>query len=189
MEHSDFDAWVKAADAEVCAAWQRNGGHVPWDEVVHSNLTAHDVVEGEELDGHTAGEVRRIAFHALMDFIWAEGPHPLRALKRLFHITLNIDPKRLYFMNQSHLAKLLNETRAAFSARDIRVWEQFLEQRGFFGSRAPGKKSDEARQRYSREKQGNHCRIGGHRRTRRITALREQGEKSKSKSKSNTDRP
>lgn len=172
MEHNDFESWLKAADAEVCAAWQRNGGQVPWDEVVHASVTAHDVLEGEELDGPTAAEVRREAFRALMDFIWAEGPHPLRALKRLFHITLNIDPKRVYFMNQSQLARLLNETRAAFSARDIRVWEEFLEARGFFGTRAPGKKNDAARARYSAEQKGNHCRRGGRRRTRHITVLR-----------------
>lgn len=172
MERADFEEWMRVADKQVADAWQRQGGQVPWDEVEHSDLTAADVVH-VDVAGQSVEEIRRTVFLALMEFFWAEGPHPIKVLKRLFHITLNVDPKRLYFMNQTQLARLLNETRAAFCAREKKVWEEFLSSRGFVGTRGPGKKSDEARATYRRLRRGNTCRLGGKKRARRVTGTGE----------------
>jgi hypothetical protein len=167
MDHNDFDAWMKAADAEVCMAWQQMQGEgVPYPEPI--DVSASDVIDAP-IDEEDATVVRSRTLRLMMDFIWAEGPLPLKAFKRLIHITYNIAPARLYHMNQTQLARILNETRAAFSARDMRVWEEFLEDQGFFGTRHHGKKGNEARKRYAKDKKGNNSRKGGKRQARKFT--------------------
>ena len=173
-EHANFDEWMLAADQAAADAWAASGGSMAFDPTEGDVGVDHVLpADGDELSREERMQ-RVTTFQALMDFIWNDGPNPIRALKRLFVITRCGSPTHLAHMSQTEVAVLLNETRAATCEREKDVWEEFLSERGFFGTKRPLKKSDEARQKYAAIQKGNVSRKGGRARLRKITALRQQ---------------
>lgn len=166
-----MDEWLARADRVALEAWEESRNVLPFDEPDRRNEVESPL--WLKLGDMSPDQVRVATLRGLLEFVFAHGPHLLDAVIALYHVAFNVSPELVWHMNQTKLGRMLNQGRATFQATDKRVWEEFLSERGFFGVLAPGKKSFGARAKYSAQKQGNRCRIGGHKRVRRITALRE----------------
>lgn len=166
-----LDAWLERADRVSLQAWEQARGSIEWNRPSRPEIGVAHVIQADYGD-MTPEQISVATVEGLLDYIFAEGPCLLKAAKRLYHLAYNVSPQHVWLMNQTALGKMLNEGRASFSARDIRVWEEWLERKGFFGSRNMGKKNNEARAAYSTQKKGNVCKRGGKRAQRRITVLR-----------------
>lgn len=182
-EFGDFVEWQRAVDDQIAQAWMRDGGSLSFDPR-NPGLGVSHVMQDAEDDGFEVRQARIDTFSRLMDFIWADGPNPLHALRRLMVITRCGSPEHLMMMNQTEVARLLNETRAATSAREMSVWQEFMRARGFFGKR-PGMKSEQARESYARAAKGNLNRKGGKRAVKKFSALRLGRDKQNTNHKTN----
>lgn len=193
----NFDDWRAAVDKRTAQAWQANQAALEWDPWNRPELDAGHVLQG--LADHSDEElhaVRLDVFQRLMDFLWAEGPNPLHMMRRAFVLTRCGSPAHLVYMNQTDVSVIMNETRAATSARELKLWRAFLIERGFFGgTKRPLMKGQKARLAYKEAAQGNHNREGGKKAVRKYSVLREEHarshakRKSKSKSKSKPKPP
>jgi len=166
-----FEEWQAAVDRQTAETWQRNGGGLAFDPINPGIGVGHVLHDDEEDDWETR-QARVDTFQRLMDFLFAEGPNPLKAMRRLYVLARCASPQHVAHMNQTEMAVLLNETRAATCEREQRLWERMLERLGFFGTRRPLKKSDGARASYAETAKGNHSRLGGKKAERRLSLLR-----------------
>lgn len=101
------------------------------------------------------------AWRAFLAILWAEGPSPLKALKRLMALTWCVSRENLANMTQAQVGELMGETRAAVSARVRVVYVEFLKAHGFRGTRVPGMKSDAATKAYAKRAEKNVNRKSG----------------------------
>lgn len=165
--------WQEAVDKVSMQAWRDAGRE---NELEQESWVTMDRVLDEPAPGEQAFEdwkkYRVIVVHEMMTFLWAEGPHPIKALKRLFAITRRVCPERLCHMTLEQVGILLNETRQATQTREERVVEQLLKGLGFKGTKAPRGKSAEAREKYSQLRKGSQSRLGGKKAFRKFSALR-----------------
>lgn len=171
--YATFEEWRVAVDRQTADLWKENGGALAFNPVTGDMDVGHVLRDDEE----ESWEVREAAlrtFQRLMDFIWAEGPCIMKAMARLATITHCGSPHHLLAMNESELALLMNEPRGTTNARRMRVWEEFLESKGFFGTRRPNQKSDEGREAYKKRAAGNVNRLGGKKAARKFSALRKR---------------
>jgi len=171
VRYETFAEWEAAVNFRIAQVWAQNGGGMVFDPI-NAEIGVGDLMHDDESLEIEVREAKLLTFQNLMDFIWADGPNPIAALKRLFVITRMGSPGHLGYMSQSDVAVLMNETRAATQSREERVWEKFLEQRGFVGTRAALKKGDAARATYREIQQGNVCRKGGEKARKKYSVLR-----------------
>lgn len=179
-EYHSFDDWQTAVEKQIAQAWMANGSSLsfaPWDREIG---VGHVLQEGED-DGFEIRQARIDTFQRLMDFIWADGANPIHALRRLFVITRCGSASHLALMNQTEVAVLLNETRAATSTRELKLWQAFMRDRGFFGVKRPGMKGEGAKKAYAARAAGNRNRKGGKKAIAKFSVLREEHAKSKRK--------
>lgn len=179
-EFENFDDWRHAVDERTAQVWAANEAALEFDPWHRPGLGVEHATHG--LADHSDAAlhaVRLDVFQRLMDFLWAEGPDPLRMMRRAFVLTRCGSPQHLAHMNQTDVSVLLNETRAATSARELKVWRSFLIERGFFGgTKRPLMKGQQARATYHEAAQGNHNREGGKKAIRKYSVLREEHAKS-----------
>lgn len=179
-EYQDFREWNEAVDHQIAQAFMANGGSLAFDPRNPELGVAHVFHEGED-DGYEVRQARIDTFQRMMDAIWAEGPHPIKALRRLYLLTRCGSPQHVAMMTQTSVAVLLNETRAATSARE-QGWLEFMAEHGFFGKR-PGMKGQVAKKTYAAAAKGNRNRKGGKQAIKKFSVLREEHAKSKRKRK------
>jgi hypothetical protein len=172
-EYTSIEEWQLAVDRMVAEVWAANGGGMAFDPR-DLDLGVGAVMRDDEDATWEVRQDRVATFQRLMDFIWQDGPDLIKAMKRLLVITRCGSPTHLMHMDQTDVAVLLNETRAATNAREMRVWCEWLEERGFFGTRTRQHKSVEARAKYSAAAVGNVSRTGGKAAVRKISVLREK---------------
>lgn len=173
MRFQNRDEWEVACEEVITTAYEQSGRE---DELEHPEwVTMAEVLEepapGED-DFEEWKKYRVIVIHAFLRFLWADGPHVVSALKRLYAATRRISPEFLCHMTLDQVAVLLNETKQATQSREERVIEKFLEGLGFKGTRGPRSKSDEARAKYSEQRKGTKSRLGGKKAVRKYSALR-----------------
>lgn len=118
---------------------------------------------GMALDDLILG-LRNDALQALLDWLFGSkvGPSPRQVLKRLYAFVRVISPDHVWRMSQSDVGALFGETRAATCEREKRELEEFFRlwsQTKWTANR--GGKTAAAREKYSQQKKGNHCRKGG----------------------------
>lgn len=178
MSFNNLQEWEEAVNKRTAQVWMQNGSALAFDPLNPELGVTHVLPDDEDAEMR---ETRLRTFQALMDFVWADGSNPIAALKRLFVITRYASPGHLMHMNQSDVAVLLNETRAATQLREKKVWEDFLKRTGFLGTRTRLQKSDEAREAYQQVQQGNACRYGGKAAVRKYSALRTKKPNKKTK--------
>jgi hypothetical protein len=155
--HQDFDASITAA----MRSFHARGGRelivedMPFDEILSAES---DGEEGEA--GEYERAQRRAAIRAIFRYLTAEGPHPLKIMKRLYAIGrgLNIPPFCELTMEEAGL--MFGETKAAHSFR-VGLLSGVIERSGMHGSRLPGQKSRSASLSYSRAQEGNRNRKKG----------------------------
>lgn len=171
-EYGSFDEWQEAVEKAIAQTWMANGGALAYDPI-NPSLTAGHVLHDDDEEEWEIRDARMDVFRRLMDFIWADGANPLNALKRLLVLTRCGSPTHLAWMDQTDVAKLLNETRAATSAREIALWQNFIVAKGFFkGSKRPLMKSERAKKVYAAKAAGNVNRKGGKRARKKFSVLR-----------------
>lgn len=95
-------------------------------------------------------------------FVWFGSGNLWEAMKRLLAITRKCKPDFIRGMSATQVAAMLGETKAATSAREIRVVEGLLRAWGVIGFQgAGGSKSVAARRKYSEVQKGNTNRADG----------------------------
>lgn len=180
MRFESRDEWEKAVNEVSLEAWREAGRE-------EQLMKPAWVTLGEVLDEPEAHEAedfenwkkyRVLVVAQMMNFLWADGPHPIKALKRLFAITRRISPQHLCAMTLDQVAILLNETKQATQTREERVVEDLLKGLGFKSTKAPRGKSAEARANYSKLRKGSQSRLGGKKAFRKLSALRGQAQPS-----------
>jgi hypothetical protein len=97
----------------------------------------------------------------MLRYTWSGCKNPWEAMKRLLAITRKTRCDLIRGLSVRAVAKILHETPAATSAREIRVVEKYLIEwgvNGFLGT--GGSKSPEARRKYAKAAMGNTNRSG-----------------------------
>lgn len=152
MSQSILEANISAA----LRSYHARGGQcepicedMPFDEIL---LAESDGEEGEP--GEYERAQRRAAIRALFRYLTAEGPNPLKIMKRLYAIGrgLNVPPFCELTMEESGL--MFGETKASHSFR-VGLLSGVIEKCGMRGSHLPGQKSRSASQSYSKAQAGN----------------------------------
>jgi len=173
MRFEDRQEWESAVDKVSLEAWTEAGRK---DELERPSwVTMGDVLDSpapDEDEFEDWKKYRALVIDEFLKFVWADGPHPMKALKRLFAITRRICPEHLSRMTLDQVAILLNETKQATQTREERVVEDLLKGLGFKSTKAPRGKSDEARANYSKLRKGSKSRLGGKKAMRKYSALR-----------------
>jgi hypothetical protein len=172
-EYTTYEEWQVAVDRMVAQAYAAGGGGLAFDPR-EASLGVGAVMRDEEDESWEVRQTRIDTFQAVMDFVWQDGPDLIKAMKRLLVITRCGSPTHVLHMDQTEVAVLLNETRSATNARETRVWVEWLEKKGFFGTRTRLHKSDEAKQKYAAKAMGNVSRKGGRAAVRKISVLRQE---------------
>lgn len=176
MGFESYKEWEAAVEKEIAAAYQRDGESLAFDPLNPTLGVAHvtDAHDNDDPEFAAMGEWRARVTLRLLEFLAAEGPRPIKMLKRLMVILRCGAPHLLLRMSQTDVAVLLNETKQAVQTREERVWEHFLKANGARVTGRAGSKSKLARETYSEERKGSQSRIGGKLKVKRITALRKK---------------
>jgi hypothetical protein len=172
-EYTTYEHWQLAVDRMVADNWAKTGGGLAFDPR-NSELGVGAVMRDDEDESWETRQVRIDTFQALMDFVWQDGPDLIKAMKRLLVITRCGSPTHVLHMEQTEVAVLLNETRSATNARETDVWVQWLENKGFFGTRTRLHKSDATKVKYAQAAMGNVSRRGGKAAVKKISVLRNE---------------
>jgi hypothetical protein len=115
------------------------------------------------LDLHLAVEipaVRRETATRLLYFQFQDGPHPGCTARLVYLMAQRIAPELVLSMSGAELADMLGETRAAWSARNKRIFTGYLKARGAKAAKGRMQKSDTAAAKYASAARGNTNRRG-----------------------------
>lgn len=135
----------------------------PLDEL----MLSEEAAEFERLaDEHERGELLlNRFFFRMLEFLYADGPHPGWVLRRLYVMARRYRPDLILHMNGTDLGLLFGETRAAQSYRMQLLFEK-LQGAGVRGFRGAGCKSEGSREVYAASAAGNSNRAKGKKRRR-----------------------
>jgi hypothetical protein len=111
-------------------------------------------------DGEEQLAVKSETVVRLLHFIFQDGPHPGCTTRLLYLLAQRLRPELILNMNGAELADMLGETRAAWSARNKRIFTGYLKARGAKGSRGRLQKSETAAAKYALAARGNTNRRG-----------------------------
>lgn len=136
--------------------YRRNGYEIPDNRTPLDELIAAEDGDDEEL----RAEVMSESFNGLLDYFFADGPHPGAVMRRVYAVAWALKPGLTGDMTQADMARMFDETRAAMSWRVKKIFEGYLASKGFRGCKAPGQKSSEACAKYAIAAQGNRNRRG-----------------------------
>jgi hypothetical protein len=103
----------------------------------------------------------------LLDYLYADGPHPLVVYRRVSAIVKAVRPKLALNMSCAQLAVLCDDGkghssdgRGTQSARIKRLYEEPIRKAGMHGYKAAFQKDEEAGASYSQAQRGNQNRLG-----------------------------
>lgn len=107
-------------------------------------------------------KARLAGINAFLRYVWFGAKNLWEAMKRLLAITRKDRNDMIGGMSATQVAWMLRETKAATSAREIRVVESYLQSWGVLGYQGTGgSKSKSARDAYSKAQRGNDNRKRG----------------------------
>jgi hypothetical protein len=141
----------------LAVAYQREGREAI---TVASPRSCAELLEGAPGDSEEIGKVRSEAIKRMLYFIFQDGPHPGCTLRLLYLLVQRLDPELLLNMSGAELADMLGETRAAWSARNKRIFSGYLKARGAKAARGVFQKSEAACGKYALAARGNVNRRG-----------------------------
>ncbi|CAN5460444.1 hypothetical protein BH20VER3_BH20VER3_00730 [soil metagenome] len=134
---------------------------------VVEGLSREELIEVIRGALETNWEERVRGMTGMLDYIFADGPHPLAVARRLYAIAKAIRPQCILQMSCAQLAVLCDDGkgrssdgRATVSARIKRLYEEPLRRAGMHGSKAPYQKTESASAKYRESAQGNRNRLG-----------------------------
>lgn len=99
--------------------------------------------------------VMQEAFSRLLNYFFADGPHPGCVLRRVFAVAWALRPSLITHMRQTDIALMFGETKAAMSWRINQIFTGYLKAAGMRGTRVPGQKSQASISNYSAAQMGN----------------------------------
>jgi len=127
-------------------------------------FAAMDEEEGRmAVEGEDAVRIWIEANGWLLDFLFAEGPHPAQVMRRLYAWVKKFRPEAIWDMGYRDLAVLLGESHAAMEWRISKILDDYARAKGVNGVKAPWQRTEEACDNYARAQAGNSNRLGGHR--------------------------
>lgn len=131
---------------------EKHLGKMDWEELVALVLE----LKAERDD------TRANTLHTVLNFLFADGPNPLRVSERAFILARALGPNNVWNMRQWEAGAMHGLIRATWQQMEKRMIEELaarLSSTGVFT--LPGGKSHSARKRYSEDKQGNTSRKHG----------------------------
>lgn len=157
--------------------WEPIEKHTPFDALLEAEVSAEAVgrilascsaLKGEAFDQvksaltellteepEADARIRQEAFHRLLGFIFQRGPHPSHVLQRTFSLAKSFVPELLVHMNMRDLAKICDDTPAAWSWRIEQAISKRIGAAGMRGTRLSFQKNEESRQSFSAAQKGN----------------------------------
>lgn len=109
-------------------------------------------------------DTRAHTLHTLLNFLFADGPNPVRVSERAFILARALGPNNVWNMKQWEAGAMHGLIRATWQQMEKRLIEELASRMSSTGVfTLPGGKSHSARQRYSQDKQGNTSRKYGRR--------------------------
>lgn len=106
-------------------------------------------------------EQRVKGMRGMMSYCFADGPHPLQVLQRVYAVAKAVYPDLVLGMSCEQLAVLCGDDgRATVSARIKRLYNEPVRKAGMNGSQLPWQKSDSATHTYAEKAKGNQNRKG-----------------------------
>lgn len=155
-----FDELADKEDgAETLPLFDRvfeNGGGNPFGELDEQDARARRETE----------EATRIWLEAnawLMEFLFAEGPHPGKVMRRLYAWVKKFRPSAIWDMGYRNMGLLFDESGAAIEWRVGAILDEYAKAKGLEAVKMPWQRSEEACESYSDVQQGNGNRVGGKR--------------------------
>lgn len=144
-------------NATLAVAYQREGREAI---TTATPMTFAEMCEQAPGDGPEVPQIRREAVTRMLHFIFQDGPHPGCTTRLLYLLAQRLAPELVLAMNGAELADMLGETRAAWSARNKRIFTGYLKARGAKAAKGRLQKSDAAGLKYASAARGNTNRRG-----------------------------
>lgn len=133
---------------------EKSLSHLEWEELVALVLD----LKSERDD------TRANTLHTMLNFLFAEGPNPVKVSERAFILARALGPNNVWNMKQWEAGAMHGLIRATWQQMEKRIIEELAARMSSTGVfTLPGGKSHSARQRYSKDKQGNTSRKYGRR--------------------------
>lgn len=149
--HNGHDSRINEA---LRVAYQREGRQV----IVP--MTIPEIFEQAPGDGEEELRIKTEAAVRMLLFVFQDGPHPGCTMRLLYLLAQRLKPELVLNMSGAELADMFGETRAAWSARMIRLFNGYLKARGARAVKGRTQKSDSAVALYSSAARGNTNRRG-----------------------------
>lgn len=130
-------------------------------EPVYFRTPLEDLMSREEGEDTDEYSIKREAFDRMLDYFFADGPHPGTVMRRVFAWAKALRSELLLNMSLDEIGKMFGEGRAAQSWRIKQLVTRPLKASGAKGSHLPWQKSPTAVEKYSASAIGNRNRRGG----------------------------
>lgn len=134
---------------------------------IAEGLSREELVEAIRQALEINWEERTRGMVAMLDYFFADGPHPLLVVRRIFAIVKAVRPKLIFGMSLRQLAVLCDDGRGPFSdgratqsARIKRLFEEPIAKAGMRGTKASFQKTEAATAKYAARAKGNQNRLG-----------------------------
>lgn len=161
---------IALAMDKLSSKWEaRHGGEAPMisagDESPFEALSAQDArAEGESEE---AVLMWLEAQAWLLEFLFAEGPHPGVVMRRLYAWVKKFRPQCVWDAGFRELGLLLGESHGAMEWRIGAMIDEYAAAKGLKGVKSPWQRGDEACAAYAEAQRGNDNRTGGKKSARR----------------------
>lgn len=142
----------------LAVAYQREGR-----EAVEMNtpMTFAELFEERAAgDSDEVPQIRRETVIRMLHFVFQDGPHPGCVTRLVYLLAQRLAPELVLSMSGAELADMIGETRAAWSARNKRIFTGYLKARGAKAAKGRMQKSDTASAKYASAARGNTNRRG-----------------------------
>ncbi len=117
--------------------------------------------DDEQDDDFESREMRLAILQRLVRYLFADGPHPGKVMRRTYAVARAYYPQLICEMNGSDLAIIFDETRATVSARCTLMFSDFVKEKsGAKGTKVSFQKSAQSSGKYARAAKGNQNRKG-----------------------------
>jgi len=134
-----------------------NGAHAtPFEELAAFERDA-------EAESREAVLMKLEAFFWVLDFCFAEGPHPGKVMRRLYALVKKYRPELIWDMGYRDLGSLFGETGAAMEFRIGAILDDYAKAHGLTNVKMPWQRTAEACGNYSTSQKDNANRTGGKR--------------------------
>ena len=153
----EFDANEARINRVLAVAYQREAA-----TQLHCGrpMTFGEILDQAPGDGESEILIKAETAIRLLMFMFQDGPHPGCVMRVVYLLAQRLKPELVLNMSGAELADMIGETRAAWSARNKRIFTRYLEERGVKASRGRLQKSSAACAKYAVAALGNTNRRG-----------------------------